>query len=204
MTSAIMKNKALQGIMGLFLLGCGHSASPTHSPAPVPVAPATADSASAETTSVNTESLREKHFQGITILIPAGWEERPPANEFVQAEYRVQGEAGSARITMSSTGGGIEANLERWRGQFARGPDDPEPKQTTVSVGTQEAVIVELFGTFRDGFSGGPPQPGFAMLGAAIPTGPATFFVKMTGPRETVLSQREAFHELVKTARLTP
>lgn len=199
-----MNNQMLLAIVGLFLVGCGQPVSPAPSPAPVPIAPVSVDSASAETASGGTESLREKQFQGITILIPAGWKERPPANEFVQAEYRVQGEMGSARITMSSTGGGIEANLERWRGQFSRGPDDPEPKQSTVSVGTQEAVVLELFGTFRDGFSGGPPQPGFAMLGAAIPTGPATFFVKMTGPRETVLSQREAFYELVKTARLSP
>uniref|UniRef100_A0A7C4LMX2 Lipoprotein n=1 Tax=Schlesneria paludicola TaxID=360056 RepID=A0A7C4LMX2_9PLAN len=185
------------------LAGCNGPADSPPSPPPLPVAPAYKESASIKDQIAAAAEPREKQFQGITVTVPAAWEERAPANEFIQAEFRVNGEAGAARITMSSTGGGIEANLERWRGQFTRGPDDPEPKQTTLAVGTQQAVVLELFGTFRDGFSGGSAQPKSAMLGAAIPTGPATFFVKMTGPRETVLSQREAFYELVKTARLS-
>ncbi|HET6425579.1 MAG TPA: hypothetical protein VFG20_17955 [Planctomycetaceae bacterium] len=144
----------------------------------------------------------QKSFQGIQLTIPAGWEERTPANEFIQAEYRLTPPEGNIRITMSSAGGGKEANVERWRGQFTRGADDPEAKEETIVIDGQEAIVVELFGTFRDGFGGGGEQRNWCMFGAVIPTGPANFFVKMTGPREAVIAQREAFRDLVTTAKL--
>lgn len=143
-----------------------------------------------------------KSFQGIKLTIPAGWEERPAASEFIQAEYRIPSPEGNIRVTLSSAGGGKEANVERWRGQFGRGSDDPEPQQETVVIDGQEAILVELFGTFRDGFGGGGEQRNWCMFGAVIPTGPVNFFVKMTGPREAVTAQREAFRQLVTTAKL--
>ena len=144
----------------------------------------------------------EKHFQGITLTLPAGWEERPLTSDMIQAEYRVPGSAGPARMTLSSAGGSVEANLERWSGQFRRGPDDPAPLRETLTVDGREAIIIELQGTFTDGFSGNGPQSNWSMLGAIIPTGPANFFVKLTGPKETIATQRNSFRELIASARL--
>jgi len=185
------------------ICGCNEPVAKPTRDAPVPVAEATPSSSSetSNASAVITEA-KDKSFPGITVTVPAGWEERPPASEFVQGEFRISGSAGPARLTMSSTGGGIDANLARWRTQFIRGADDPEPKQTTISVGGEDAVILEMHGTFRDGFSGGPPQTGWCLIGAAIPTGPATFFVKLTGPRDTVVAHRDEIEQLVKTARL--
>jgi hypothetical protein len=184
------------------LWGCAEPVQ-TGQDAPIPVAPAApATTPSDADEPAVLEQPTEKRLAGVILAIPAGWEERPLNSDVLLAEYRLPGAAGPGRLTMSSTGGGIDANLARWRTQFSRGRDDPEPQQTTVSVDGVEAVILELHGTFRDGFSGGDPQPGWCMLGAAIPTGPATFFIKLTGPRDTVLARRDEFHTLVKTARL--
>lgn len=95
----------------------------------------------------------------------------------------------------------MDANIDRWRGQFTRGVDDPAPQEETITIGGEPARMIELHGSFRDGFGGGAPQPKSTMLGAVIPTGPANFFVKLTGPRETVAEYREAFRTLVTTAR---
>ncbi len=191
-------------LVALSLLGC-ESAGPPKTEPPVPTAPAISTSSSTgggeAKGTVATEPI-EKAFQGITLTIPAGWEERDPPNDIIQAEYRITAPAGAVRVTMSSAGGSREANIERWRGQFTRGPNDPEPQQETVAVDGEEAIVVELVGTFRDGFGGGGEQQNHCMLGAVIPTGPASFFVKMTGPREAVLEHRDAFRELVTTAKL--
>jgi hypothetical protein len=188
-----------------FACGCNGTEPIAPSVAPIPVAPAAPANRGAngtdDTSTVATEPT-EKHLAGVTVTIPAGWEERPLASDVLLAEYRLTGVAGPARLTMSSTGGGIEANLARWQTQFTRTAEDAEPTRSTVSVDGAEAVILELQGTFRDGFSGGDPQPGWCMLGAAIPTGPATFFIKLTGPRDTVFAHRDEFQQLVKTARL--
>lgn len=190
-------------LLGLVLLCCGCD-EPASRPqnVPIPTAPAKADSGADDQPALTTEAA-EKRLAGVVVTIPAGWEERPLASDVILAEYRLSGTAGPARLTMSSTRGGVDANLERWHTQFTRTEGDPPPQQTTVSVDGVDAVILELHGTFRDSFTSQDPQPGWCMLGAAIPTGPeATFFVKMTGPRETVLARRDEFHNLVKTARL--
>jgi hypothetical protein len=201
-----MNRTGLIWLCGLSLIaaGCGEPTGTT-TEAPVPVAKpieSPEDSQPAAEGTVSTAPT-ERQFAGIAVTIPAGWEERPVASEFIQAEYSLSGPAGPARLTMSSAGGGLEANLDRWRGQFMRLPDDPAASQITIPVGSAEAVVLELHGTFRDGFSGGDPKNGWCMLGAAIPTGPSNFFVKLTGPRDTVLARRDELHELVRTARLS-
>jgi hypothetical protein len=188
------------------LVGCEAGGPAPSKEPPVPTAPAmpaaTGSVSKPEQSGTVTDAPKEKVFQGIKVTIPAGWEEKAPANEFIQAEYGIAAPEGKIRVTMSSAGGGKEANVERWRGQFTRGADDPEPVQETVLIDGQEAILVELFGTFRDGFGGGGEQRNWCMFGAVIPTGPVNFFVKMTGPREAVTAQRNAFRDLVTNAKL--
>lgn len=193
------------GVMAALLCGCESAMPPSTSSPPVPTAPAipstnapTEESSPASVTTAPTEKV----FEGITLTIPAGWEEHAPPNDIIQAEYRITNPAGSIRVTMSSAGGSQEANIQRWRGQFTRGPEDPEPQQETVSIDGEDAILVELVGTFRDGFGGGGEQRNHCMLGAVIPTGPANFFVKMTGPRAAVIEHRDEFRTLVSTAKL--
>ncbi len=194
----------ITAVLGLTLLsGCSESPGSNSVDPPIPTAAALPgkDVPTETSGTVLTEAI-EKRFEGITLTIPAGWEERPVASEFIQAEYRVTGETGPARMTLSSAGGTVDANLERWQGQFQRGPNDAAPERDTVSVDGVEASIIELNGTFTDGFSKDGPQRNWCMLGAIIPTGPANFFLKLTGPRETVAAHRDEFRGMVKSARL--
>ncbi len=73
--------------------------------------------------------------------------------------------------------------------------------ESTLSVNGKEATLVELFGTFRDGFSGGDPQPESAMLGVVIPLTGTNYFVKLTGPRSTITETREVFVKFVESAK---
>lgn len=186
----------------LVLAGCSTDQASLGDAPTIPVASETLLREVSDRSSTPSDEPIEKRFKGISLTIPAGWQERPPASEFVQAEFALDGPGGPARLTLSSAGGGIEANLERWRGQLTPGPNDPPPQQSTVSVDGREAVVLELTGEFRDQFSGGVPQADWSLLGAIIPTGPANFFLKLTGPRETVTAHRQAFRRVVETARL--
>lgn len=185
----------------LATLGCGPAADFGMTDPPVLSAPAEWNVVTSES-DLMLHAPRDREFPGITLTIPAGWEERPRSSDMIHAEYQLDGPAGVARLTLSSTGGGLEANLERWRNQFQRQPDDPAPQQTAITVDGKPAMLIELWGTFHDGFRRDGHQPDWSMLGAAIPTGPAHFFVKLTGPRETVAVHREAIRNLVLTARL--
>ena len=150
-------------LVPLLILGCESAGPPMNSEPPVPIAPAISSPTSPAdrnaSDSVSTEPT-EKVFEGITLTIPAGWEEHAPPNDIIQAEYHLTAPAGSIRVTMSSAGGSKEANIQRWRGQFTRGPNDSEPQEETVVIDGEEAILVELVGTFRDGFGGGGEQRG--------------------------------------------
>lgn len=148
-------------------------------------------------------STTERDFGDAVFQVPRAWEEKPKRNDVIAAEFAVPGTAGPGRLTLSSATGGLTANVQRWRDQFQPEADSPEPKESTLSVQGQDATFVELFGTFRDSFSGGQPQRDWAMLGAVIPlkkTGEA-YFVKLTGPRESLEANRDKFVKFVESAK---
>ncbi|HUQ68732.1 MAG TPA: hypothetical protein VM165_04370 [Planctomycetaceae bacterium] len=190
----ILKWLAVATVLG----GCANERAADPTKNSIPVAAESPDSE----TEVTGDGPTEKRFQGIALTVPAGWTEKPPASEFLQAEFQLTGAGGIARLTMSSTGGGLEANLDRWRGQIQPGSNDPAPQEETVRVGDRDAVIVELTGQFQDQMSSGGTRSEWTLLGAAIPTGPAHFFLKLTGPRKSVAEHRDAFRQMVATARL--
>ncbi|MFX8523783.1 hypothetical protein ABTM10_19965, partial [Acinetobacter baumannii] len=61
---------------------------------------------------------------------------------------------------------------------------------------------IELAGSFADMFGGGQPKPNWRLLGVVVPLdGDQNFFIKMTGSKETLESQREEFNTLLRSAR---
>jgi gluconolactonase len=138
---------------------------------------------------------------GIKFQIPADWEEGN-ANAAIIAEYRLPGGAGAARLTLSTAGGGTEANIERWKQQFHRGSSDPEPKESRITAAGKPGTLIELHGSFSDMFAGGGSKPNWQLLGVAIPIdSDHNYFVKLTGPQKTVAARQEEFLNFVETAR---
>lgn len=149
----------------------------------------------------SSDQPKETVVGGYQFTIPAGWTSKPLASDVLLAEYSVPGEGGPGRLTLSMAGGDIESNLSRWRGQFRRGPEDPEARESPIRFDGQSGTLLELTGTFTDMFNSKDPSRNWQMLGAAIPIGPTNFFVKLTGPRSTVESQRETFVKFVESAK---
>lgn len=169
---------------------------------PVPVAkPLASDANPAAAAGEAKTEPYEASVGGFKFIVPVGWQEQPPKSEFILGEFSLPGTGGAARLTVSSAGGGIEANLERWRGQFSRGPNDHEPRESEVTFDGQKGTLIELSGSYTDMFGGGKPSRDWRMLGVAVPMGATNVFVKLTGPQATVTDQREAFLKFVESAK---
>ena len=154
-------------------------------------------------TSKKIKEATERVIGGMKFKIPAGWEEKSLSSDMLLGEFTLPGDAGPGRLTLSTAGGGTSPNMDRWRGQFQPGQDDPEPSESKLSVAGKEVTILKLHGTFSDSFGGGGPRRNWMLLGAAIPIdADHNYFVKLTGPKETVTARNDEFMKFVESARL--
>lgn len=101
-------------------------------------------------------------------------------------------------------GGSLEANLDRWRGQFLSLDSPAEViRKTDIRLTT-----VKLAGTMKGGVPGGPSRdtPGTMLLGAILGSPEDGFVVvKLIGPATMVAREEKVFRELVaKAADQTP
>jgi len=118
-----------------------------------------------------------------------------------KAQLTVSGE-GTADVTFfhfgAGQGGGVQANVDRWFGQF----QNAKTGQTKETVGKTPVTFVQAEGTFSSGMPGGAttPMANFAMRGAILERADGDVFVKMTGPAALVESAAAAFEKLVRDA----
>jgi hypothetical protein len=137
---------------------------------------------------------------------PEGWTELPPG-PMRDHGWRVGGDP-KAECTLSfleGAGGGLAANVDRWRRQMSlepAGDDGTEslPKRPWLGV---EATLVDLRGDYRGmGSTTQVAQARLLGLVAALPSG--TAFLKLTGLAETVAAEEARFLALADSIRLVP
>ena len=138
--------------------------------------PVAAQPAAAEATRVFT--IAEGAF---TLEAPAGWKQVPPTRAMVETEFAVPSTKGDepGRMTVMGAGGSIEANIERWYGQFTQ-PDGSATKDKAATkkfkVAGCDVTMVDIAGTYKDmpggPFAGGKPidRPAYRMLAAIVET----------------------------------
>jgi len=122
---------------------------------------------------------------GLVFEIPEGWQSVAPSNQMRAAELKV----GNCVAAISVAGGAVEDNVRRWEDQFVDDRGDANPaKVSEENFNGIEMTLVELDGTFLDGGMTGlrVERPGYAMLGAIIPQGRSSLFIKMTGPADEI------------------
>jgi hypothetical protein len=141
----------------------------------------------------------------ITLTAPAGWERRQVNSGFLLAEFSLpkpeEAEA-DGRLTVSTAGGDVEANIERWRTQFGGKPE--QESQRTTQAGGLEIVLVDFSGEYNDQrgpYAPATKRPGSRMLAAIIPVGGELYFVKAVGPEATMAAHAEAFEAFVSSVK---
>jgi hypothetical protein len=138
----------------------------------------------------------------ITWTVPSDWQTVPNPSPMRLATYRVPGpSADAAEMAVARAGGSTDANIERWRGQFAGGTDD-KPKRVEKTVHGLKVTIVELAGTYTPtsmmpGAAPGEPRPGWALLAAIVETQGSPYFFKLVGPSAAIRAARAHFDGLI-------
>ncbi len=134
---------------------------------------------------------------------PPGWVAQEPSQMRV-ADFRI-GEDGGTECylaVLSGGGGGVEANLNRWRQQMGLDPVGAEEvaAMPTIPFLGRQAVYVDLAGTYT-GLREPAPQPGSRMLGAILATDTFSIFAKLVGPAGQVDREVENFAAFCRSVR---
>jgi len=105
-------------------------------------------------------------------------------------------------------GGGVDANIKRWIGQFEQpdgGSSEAKAKQKKEAVNGLPVTMVDLTGTFAGGGMAvgqpSPKRPGYRLLGAIVEGPNGEVFFKLTGPAKTVAAAQNEFEALIKSVR---
>lgn len=148
---------------------------------------------------------------GFSLEAPEGWKRVQPKSGIVETEFAIPSAgAGLApgRMTVMGAGGSVQANIERWFGQFTQPDGSPtKDKATTktLKLAGCTVTLVDVAGTFKD-MPGGPFAGGqaversdYRMLAAIVETPErGSYFLKFTGPAATVAAQADGFRRMVE------
>lgn len=143
----------------------------------------------------------------LTFKRPAKMQWIEPTSSMRAAQLSVKGEGkAEAEIVFfyfgPGNGGGTQANVDRWFGQFAEPKDKLAPKTEEKTLGGIKVTYVQAEGTFQSGAPFGPktPMPGYGLMGAIIEAKNGSVFVKMTGPKDLVNSVTADFKAMVESS----
>ena len=133
---------------------------------------------------------------------PAHWTAKP-ASAMRKGSFTVKGDdsqiADLSITAFPGSTGGLQANLNRWRGQLAL-PPLAENELTTglehLDAGDLHFAVVDYAGTAN----GAPTR----ILGALVPHGNNTWFFKLIGPDTLVAREKPAFLDFLRTVKETP
>jgi len=161
--------------------------------------------ASGTTRADEKSKTREVKVKDITMIVPKAWKQQPPANKLRLSQFLIpasKGDKETTELVVSSFGGGgggLNANINRWVGQF-----QSKGRKVKISTGTSpqgEYVIVDVTGTYNKSI--GPPFqrktkaiPGARMLSVILAVEKkGNYFLKMTGPAKSVTEAADAFRK---------
>jgi hypothetical protein len=146
---------------------------------------------------------------GLSWTAPAGWKSKPQqmrAANYVIPAAGGDGEDGECGVYFfgAGQGGSVEANVQRWIGQFRApggGPADGLAKRSSETINGVKVTTVDVTGTYM--FKAFPmareatPKPGYRML-AAIAEGPeGPIFFKLTAPKATADGAEKDFRKML-------
>ena len=154
---------------------------------------------------------------GFSLRAPEAWKRVQPKSGIVETEFSIPSEGTAAdggplqpgRMTVMGAGGTVDANIERWYGQFTQ-PDGSATKDKATTKKLELAgckvTLVDIPGTYKDSpggpFAGGAAvdRPDYRMLAAIVetPERRGNYFLKFYGPAKTVAAHADGFRTMVE------
>ena len=165
------------------------------------------------------EKTKKVAAKDIILNVPTSWKQSPASNNLRTAQFaipKVEGDKDDAELVVyffGGAGGGVNANLERWSGQF-----QPGGKKQKIYKGQSkqgEYYLLDITGVYNKPI--GPPinrqtnpTPGYQMLADVLMIkDKGNYFLKLTGPQKTVAAAGQALRvaidaDIKKEAELKP
>lgn len=147
---------------------------------------------------------------GLKYTAPPDWIGETPSSSMRQAQYRlprVSGDPEDAELAVfffGGSGGSVQANIDRWIGQFQKPDGTPAAGVTTHRRAHGiPLTIVDVSGVYLA--SSGPMmketerKAGFRMLAAVAESAGGPWFFKLTGPAKTVAKWETSFQSFLDT-----
>ncbi len=143
---------------------------------------------------------------------PADWISETPTSSMRKAQYRlprVAGDPEDAEMVVfyfQGGGGGVQANIDRWIGQFTKADGSPADDVAKTSHKVSHGIpitTVDVTGTYVAGMGSmttdSKGKPNFRMLGAVAESNSGPWFFKLTGPVKTVTKWEPSFEGFLDT-----
>jgi hypothetical protein len=159
------------------------------------------------------KSMSQASDVQLTWTAPEGWVAEEPSSGMRLAQYKlpkVEGDEEDASCYVfhfPGAGGSVEANIQRWYGQFDQPDGQPSSAVAKVNKGEVhgfQLTTVDLTGSFKPSQMGmGQPGdssellPNYRMLGGVVETPSGPWFAKLVGPERTVAHWEKSFHEFM-------
>ncbi len=201
MTIPLVRHPRRSFIAGtaVLLLACGQNA-------PAGGGPAQPAAAAAQEGAV--ELSEPVVVAGLSVALPSAWTRLSPRSSMRLLEAEMPGSAGKAEISAyffgPGGGGGVAANIDRWKSQVVAPAGSAEVMPQSRESDGVVRTWVEIEGTVKASTTGSFPTadlPDGALYGAVVegPGGP--WYFRAVGPRETLREQRPAFLAMLESAR---
>lgn len=153
--------------------------------------------------------------QPLQYVTPETWTSQKPTSPMRQAQYlvpRVGSDSQDAEFIVfyfpTGEGGGVKDNIVRWRRMFTDAQGAPLPDEAVRieqrEVNGLKVVTLDQSGRYTPQMPGGPPgtpQADMRMLGAIVQANGGNWFFRMIGPEATVAANRDAFEQLINSAK---
>ncbi len=145
--------------------------------------------------------------KGLKSVAPASWEMEKPKSRFRAFQFslpKAEGDKKDAEMIVyffgRGGGGGLDANIKRWKGQFA----DPKVKMKTWKAGDVEATVLDLTGTLLDKFPPFAPnakvirRPGYRRINVYFASENGPYFFRFSGPQKTIDKHADEIEKFIK------
>lgn len=151
----------------------------------------------------------------LTFTAPDDWVVEKPKNAMRRYQYRLPGSsedesAEAVVFFLGARSGSTDANINRWIGQFSKaegGPlDADDVTRSELKAGDLPLTMVEFAGTYAVspmmGGAGGSYE-NYRLIAGIIQAKGSNWFIKTTGPSDTLLAHREKIIAFMQSATIT-
>ncbi|MFT5128193.1 MAG: hypothetical protein ACI8W8_001802 [Rhodothermales bacterium] len=150
---------------------------------------------------LNAAETRSVEVRDISLDVPEHWKKQTPKSSMRVGQFAIGDKVDLVVFFFGAGGGGgVEANISRWIGQFDAEGREVERANGGSKQGDWEMVTIK--GSYNK--SVGPPimrktmkVSNAVVLGLILKSKAGSYFLKMNGPRDAVLAERDALLQSV-------